>query len=345
MTVDHARGPATETAAGLPRHRLRPRSRCVQRPDRGPGTARGANASQSSRNLLLTPLAEINARPQLEIQVDDVQCRHGATIGTLDDEQLFYLLSRGLDPATARALLTFAFCHDLIGRVPLAPVRAAAEALVAAALPDRELIRGARLMAAVRESAVALDLERIRGEFPVLARRVNGHAARLPRQRGLARSSPARSSTPSPVYARAHHANVHRGVHTLSQEATALYEGAREKARRFVNATSIAEIIFVRGTTEAINLVAQSYGRARLAAGDEIVVSRLEHHSNIVPWQLRRRADRAVAPRRADRPARRRRLRRPTSDCSGRVRASSRSRTSPMPSAPCCRSTLHRRRA
>ena len=79
---------------------------------------------------------------------------------------------------------------------------------------------------------------------------------------------------------------MHRGVHTLSQEATALYEGAREKARRFVNAASTAEIVFVRGTTEAINLVAQSYARPRLGAGDEIVVTRLEHHSNIVPWQL-----------------------------------------------------------
>ena len=132
--VDH-RGTATETvqdyrgiASGRGRGALN--GRIVVH-----GTARGANASQSSRNLLLTPLAEINARPQLEIQVDDVQCRHGATIGTLDDAQLFYLLSRGLDPAAARALLTWAFCQDLVGRVPLAPVRAAAEALVAAALP------------------------------------------------------------------------------------------------------------------------------------------------------------------------------------------------------------------
>ncbi len=104
-------------------------------------TARGANASQSSRNLILTPLAEIDARPQLEILVDEVQCRHGATIGTLDAAQLFYLVSRGLDPAAARALLTFAFCRDLIGRVPLAPVAAAAESWLAGALPDRDLIR------------------------------------------------------------------------------------------------------------------------------------------------------------------------------------------------------------
>ncbi len=88
------------------------------------------------------------------------------------------------------------------------------------------------------------------------------------------------------TYARTHHANVHRGVHTLSQEATALFEAAREKVRHFINAASTAEIVFLRGTTEAVNLVAQAHGRPRLRPGDEIVVSWLEHHSNIVPWQL-----------------------------------------------------------
>ena len=140
-------------------------------------------------------------------------------------------------------------------------------------------------MAAAREAAVPLDVARLRGDFPVLARKVNGHPL-------VYLDNAASSQQPAAVidavadYARAHHANVHRGVHTLSQEATALYEGAREKVRRFVNARSTAEIVFVRGTTEAINLVAQSYGRKRLAAGDEVVVTQLEHHSNIVPWQL-----------------------------------------------------------
>ncbi|MEX0734621.1 MAG: cysteine desulfurase [Steroidobacteraceae bacterium] len=140
-------------------------------------------------------------------------------------------------------------------------------------------------MAAVREMAVGLDVARIRGDFPALARSING--------RPLAYLDNAASSQqPGAVidavadYARSHHANVHRGVHTLSQEATAMFEGARERVRRFIHAASPAEIVFVRGTTEAINLVAQSHGRSRLGAGDEIVVSQLEHHSNIVPWQL-----------------------------------------------------------
>jgi cysteine desulfurase/selenocysteine lyase len=87
-------------------------------------------------------------------------------------------------------------------------------------------------------------------------------------------------------YERHHHANIHRGVHTLSQEATALYEGARDKLVRFINARSRHEVIFVRGTTEAINLVAQSYARPILRAGDEVLITHLEHHANIVPWQM-----------------------------------------------------------
>src|SRR5262249_20161738 len=82
------------------------------------------------------------------------------------------------------------------------------------------------------------------------------------------------------------HANVHRGVHTLSQEATAAFEGARETVRRFINARSTREIVFTRGTTEAINLVAQSWGRGQLRPGDEVLISHLEHHANIVPWQM-----------------------------------------------------------
>jgi len=140
-------------------------------------------------------------------------------------------------------------------------------------------------MAAAREAALPLDLERIRADFPVLSRRVNCHPLAY-LDNAASSQQPAAVIEAVAGYARAHHANVHRGVHTLSQEATALYEGAREKVRRFVNAASLAEVVFVRGTTEAINLVAQSYGRPRVAAGDEIVVTRLEHHSNIVPWQM-----------------------------------------------------------
>ncbi len=138
---------------------------------------------------------------------------------------------------------------------------------------------------AAADAPAALDIAAIRSDFPVLARTI----------RGLPLSyldNAASSQRPRAVidaishYYENSHANVHRGVHTLSQEATDLFEGARAKVRRFINAKSTQEVIFVRGTTEAINLVAQSYGRPRFGPGDEILVSWLEHHANIVPWQM-----------------------------------------------------------
>lgn len=106
----------------------------------GPGAVK-SDSSQSSRNLILSPLAEINARPQLEILTDDVKCSHGTTMGSLDAAQLFYLLSRGLDPDTARGLLTFAFCEDVVSRVEMPALRRHIEELVVGRLPDREIIK------------------------------------------------------------------------------------------------------------------------------------------------------------------------------------------------------------
>ena len=132
-------------------------------------------------------------------------------------------------------------------------------------------------------TSAPLDVARVRRDFPVLTRMVNG--------RPLAYLDNAASSQrPQSVidavsrYYETSHANVHRGVHTLSQEATDLFEGGRRRVRHFVNARSSREIVFMRGTTEAINLVAHSWGAA--AAGDEMLITHLEHHSNIVPWQM-----------------------------------------------------------
>jgi len=106
----------------------------------GPGAAK-ADSAQSSRNLILSERAEINARPQLEILTDDVKCSHGTTTGSLDPTQLFYLLSRGIDPDTARGLLTFAFCEDVVARVSHPGLRTHIEELVVGRLPDRDIIR------------------------------------------------------------------------------------------------------------------------------------------------------------------------------------------------------------
>jgi cysteine desulfurase / selenocysteine lyase len=133
--------------------------------------------------------------------------------------------------------------------------------------------------------ATRYDAERVRADFPILARQVHGKPL-------VFLDSAASSQRPAAViaavndYEKLHHANVHRGVHQLSQEATELFERARERVRAFVNAASTRQVIFTRGTTEAINLVAQSYARPRLQRGDEILLTTLEHHANIVPWQL-----------------------------------------------------------
>ena len=131
----------------------------------------------------------------------------------------------------------------------------------------------------------ALDVERLRAEFPILATTVRGRPL-------VYLDNAATSQKPGAVieavrrYYTTQNANVHRGVYALSEQATAAYEGVREKARAFVNARAVHEIIFVRGTTEGVNLVASSWGKANLRPGDEVLVSAMEHHSNIVPWQI-----------------------------------------------------------
>jgi cysteine desulfurase / selenocysteine lyase len=130
-----------------------------------------------------------------------------------------------------------------------------------------------------------LDVERVRRDFPILDRTVNGRPL-VYLDSGASSQRPIAVLRAVEEYETHSHANIHRGVHALSQAATEAFEGARERVRRFINARSTKEIIFVRGTTEAINLVAQSFARPRLKAGDEIIVTALEHHANIVPWQM-----------------------------------------------------------
>jgi cysteine desulfurase / selenocysteine lyase len=138
---------------------------------------------------------------------------------------------------------------------------------------------------ALAETNRIFDVEAARRHFPILSRMVHGKPlAYLDNGASAQRAQCVIDAVDD--YERHHHANIHRGVHTLSQEATAMYEGARDRVQRFINARSRSEIIFVRGTTEAINLVAQSYARPTLQSGDEVLITHLEHHANIVPWQM-----------------------------------------------------------
>ena len=129
------------------------------------------------------------------------------------------------------------------------------------------------------------DVERIRKDFPVLTQTVNGKPL-------IYLDNAASSQVPQMViergsqYLKQEHSNIHRGVHYLSMKATTAYEGAREKVKRFINAREAKECIFVRGATEGINLVMHGYGRKFIGAGDEIIISAMEHHANIVPWQM-----------------------------------------------------------
>ena len=140
---------------------------------------------------------------------------------------------------------------------------------------------------AIRDTAVnsSFDVEKIRADFPILKRKVHGHEL-------VYLDNAATSQKPQNVidaivrYYEGENANIHRGVHYLSQIATEEFEAGRAAAQRFVNAANASEIIFTRGTTEAINLVAQTYGRAHIGNGDEVLITAMEHHSNIVPWQM-----------------------------------------------------------
>ncbi|MGA8162471.1 MAG: cysteine desulfurase [Acidobacteriaceae bacterium] len=145
----------------------------------------------------------------------------------------------------------------------------------------------AALAVATRDKAVnsPFEMEKIRADFPILQSKVHGHPL-------VYLDNAATSQKPQSVidalvrYYEGENANIHRGVHYLSQIATEEFEAGRRTVQRFVNAADASEIIFTRGTTEAINLVAQTYGRAHVGAGDEVLITAMEHHSNIVPWQL-----------------------------------------------------------
>ncbi|HLE30131.1 MAG TPA: aminotransferase class V-fold PLP-dependent enzyme, partial [Anaerolineales bacterium] len=131
-----------------------------------------------------------------------------------------------------------------------------------------------------------LDLARIRADFPILAREVRPGVPLVYLDSTATSQKPLSVLEAMDTYYRRSNANVHRGIHALAEEATALYEGARGRVAKFIRARSTREIIFTRNTTEAINLVAYSWGRANVRAGDAVVITEMEHHSNIVPWQM-----------------------------------------------------------
>ena len=140
-------------------------------------------------------------------------------------------------------------------------------------------------IAEIQNQTESFDVEKVRKDFPILHQEINGNPL-------VYLDNAATTQKPKSVidaiekYYQKYNSNIHRGVHTLSENATEAYESARLKVKNFINANSTKEIVFVRGATEAINLVAQSFGRNFLSKEDEIIITELEHHANIVPWQL-----------------------------------------------------------
>ena len=152
-----------------------------------------------------------------------------------------------------------------------------------------EVQTSARALSPAQQTAgngpASLDVERLRQEFPILRQKPYGKPLVYLDSAATSQKPQAVMDSMSRFYSR-HNANVHRGVHYLSERATEDYEGARGKVQGFLNAAHAHEIIFTRGTTESINLVAQTYGRAHLGKGDDVLITAMEHHSNIVPWQM-----------------------------------------------------------
>jgi FeS assembly protein SufD len=246
--------------------------------------AQKTDAKQTNRALLLTDGATINTKPQLEIFADDVKCTHGAAIGQLDDEAIFYLRARGLPYAEARDMLIHAFAAQVLDGVQIEPLRAALEITLFDQLAkDLAEVDGAGndLRDRARRS---FDVQRVRADFPILSRTVNGrplvyldNAATTQKPRPCStrsrRTTPA--STPTCTAAsRAEPAGDRR-----------LRGGARS-VRRLLQRRLDPRGRLHRNATEGINLVAFTFVKAGCRPGDEVLISAMEHHSNIVPWQL-----------------------------------------------------------
>src|SRR5205823_3125877 len=150
---------------------------------------------------------------------------------------------------------------------------------------DRPAATGSMTPATSAHPITAFDVQRVRRDFPILNQRIHGKPLVYLDNAATTQKPQAVIDAMVRSYAE-DNANIHRGVHLLSERATQAYELAREKVQHFLNAAQSREIIFVRGTTEGINLVAATYGRAHVGKGDEVLITEMEHHSNIVPWQL-----------------------------------------------------------
>ena len=238
-----------------------------------------------TRALLLSDEAEADNKPELEIFADDVTCGHGATTGALDESLLFYLRARGLSEKEAQALLIQAFVGEAIEAIVNDALRELAIAAAQRWLQARATITGG--------TNGSYDVALVREDFPALAMQVygkplvyldNAASAQKPKAVLDRMTRPTRANTPTCIAA----------CITSPMPRPKPMRAAAERSRNFINARRNEEIIFTRNVTEAINLVASSLGEPNIGEGDEIVISIMEHHSNIVPWHFHRERHGAV---------------------------------------------------
>ena len=238
--------------------------------------AQKTDGYQMNQALLLSPDAEIDSKPQLEIYADDVKCSHGATVGELDAGQLFYLRSRGVPLAEARAILVRAFLIEAIDGVGDTVVRGLLGGR------DRGMVGAAGPGRAVMNMMVnpGFDVARVRADFPILAQHIRGKP--LTFLDSAASAMKPRAVIDAMVGAmETQYANVHRGLHWMSERTTDAYESTRDAVARLINAGSREEIVFAKNATEAINLVAHSYGRGVMRPGQAVVISEMEHQREL----------------------------------------------------------------
>ena len=251
-----------------------------------------------THQMLLSPKAKGDAIPSLIVEVDNVKASHGGTVGELDQEQIFYMMTRGIPRAEAVRVLVEGYFEEVVQRLDDPGLeelvrRRIAEKLAGRRGPGARVHRGARggrLMGAVADK----PLVDVRADFPVLDARVRRATAGLPRLGRHRRRSRDQVIEAMDRFQRESYAPIHRGVYELAREATDAFEGARERIAAFVGWDPTCSI-FTRNATEAINLVAYAWGRENVGEGDEVLITEMEHHSNIVPWQIALRGDRREA--------------------------------------------------
>ncbi len=225
---------------------------------------------------------------------------HGATVGALDAEQIFYLQSRGIEAGAAERMIALGFFEPAIARFPTAGLRDEIRAALEAKL---------RMMRCRRPTSKAAAH---RGDFPIL-QHPTSRGKRLVYLDSAATSQKPRAVIQALVdYYERYNANIHRGVYEIAARATEEYEAGPVKLARFIGAKP-GEMVWVRNTTEAINLVAYCWGSANVKRGDAILLTELEHHSDLVPWQVAGRAQRSRVALHSHRQPRALRLGRPGS--------------------------------